>query len=387
MKRHCGLAIATFLAAVAAYGCGSDSETGEGGGNQTVSGGMGGAGGVGGIFGVGGASGGAATGSSWAPVVGGTGGVSGSAGAAGMVTPAGQGGISGMNPAGMGGMGPTGTGGVGGMNPAGTGGMGPAGTGGSVATGRDPVIPAVSGECPNFTSGTISFGGLNGIKVEAGAKAAGPTAPMVFYWHGTLSSSGEYAFMASDVLAGVKSEGGVLISFEGTTGGDGLSGTAIFGEGDFLLADQLAACAVENHNVDPHRIFATGCSAGGLFSTAMAAKRSNYLAAAAPNSGGFTFPVAFQGDYTPALMTVHGAPGSDVVGIDFSNSSATADTAFKGRGGFVINCNHGGGHCGGGGLAGDIWEFFKAHPYGVEPAPSPWTGGLPAGFNAACEIK
>ena len=33
-----------------------------------------------------------------------------------------------------------------------------------------------------------------------------------------------------------------------------------------------------------------------------------------------------------------------------------------------------------------IWEFFEAHPYGVEPAPSPWTSGLPASFDAACEI-
>ena len=83
-------------------------------------------------------------------------------------------------------------------------------------------------------------------------------------------------------------------------------------------------------------------------------------------------------------MTIHGAPGVDVVGLDFSESSATADQSFKAAGGFVINCNHGGGHCGGGGLAPDIWTFFKAHPFGVSP--EPWTGGLPAGFSPQCEI-
>jgi hypothetical protein len=87
--------------------------------------------------------------------------------------------------------------------------------------------------------------------------------------------------------------------------------------------------------------------------------------------------------HTPALMTIHGAPGVDVVGIDFSQSSATADMAFKARGGFVINCNHGGGHCGGGGLSGDVWKFFKAHPFGVTP--EPWTM-LPAGFSTQCKI-
>jgi hypothetical protein len=248
---------------------------------------------------------------------------------------------------------------------------------------KTPTIPTVSAECPSFRDGNITFMGLGGIQVVAGSKPAGATAPMVFYWHGTGGSSGEFAFQASAVSAGVAAEGGVLISFQGTTGGDLLSGTAIFGAGDFELADQLVACAVRDANVDPRRIFATGCSAGGLFSTAMAAQRSNYMAAAAPNSGGLIFPGAFQNDYTPALMTIHGLAGLDVVVIDFSVSSATADDSFKGRGGFVINCDHGGGHCGGGGLAPDIWEFFKAHPYGVEP--KPWTS-LPPGFHSSCKI-
>jgi hypothetical protein len=248
----------------------------------------------------------------------------------------------------------------------------------------DPVIPMVTGECPKFQSGTITYMGLGGIQISAGAKAAGPTAPMVFYWHGTLSSSGEFAAMAAAVNQGVVQEGGVLVSFQDTTGGDLLSGTSIFGMSDFKLTDQLLACAVRDHNIDPRRVFATGCSAGGLFTGAMLAIRSSYMAAGASNSGGFTFPQAFQNMHTPPLMTIHGAPGVDVVAIDFSESSATADKAFKGRGGFVINCNHGGGHCGGAGLAGDIWKFFKAHPFGVSP--EPWAGGLPAGFSSQCMI-
>jgi hypothetical protein len=115
----------------------------------------------------------------------------------------------------------------------------------------------------------------------------------------------------------------------------------------------------------------------------MAQQRSTYIAAAAPNSGGLSFPGAFQNGHTPALMTIHGEPGVDVVGLDFSQSSATADMTFKSKGGFVVNCNHGGGHCGGGGLAPDIWTFFKAHPFGVSP--EPWTS-LPAGFSDKCKI-
>jgi poly(3-hydroxybutyrate) depolymerase len=249
-----------------------------------------------------------------------------------------------------------------------------------------PIVPEIMGECPSFMSGNITFMGVPGIAIVAAPKPSGPTAPMVFYWHGTGSSSGEYASMAAAVAAGVMQEGGLLVSFQGSSGGDLLSGTNVFGAGDFMITDQLFACAVKEHNVDPRRVFTTGCSAGGLFAGAMGAARSNYVAAAAPNSGGYTTPgiARFQGMVAPALMTIHGAPGGDVVIVDFSETSASADMAYKSAGGFVINCNHGGGHCGGGSLAGDVWTFFKAHPYGTRP--SPWEGGLPAGFNASCKI-
>jgi len=377
MKRTTGWAAALLCVALAG-GCGEGPDTGKAALPQEQ-------GGMTGLNGQG------ATGSTWAPVL--TGGMGaagfGNAGTSGVGVIGGAGGAGGAGVGGAAGSPPVDGGGgmaAAGMGAAGmgAGGMSAGGAGGSVATSSDPIIPSVSGECPDFTSGSVSVMGLSGIEIVAGAKPTQATAPMVFYWHGTGGSSGEYAFQATAVEQGVVAEGGILVSFNGTTGGDLLSGTAIFGAGDFAIADQLVACAVQNHNVDPHRIFATGCSAGGLFSAAMAAERSNYVAAAAPNSGGWTIPVAFQGAFTPALMTIHGAPGADVVFIDFSDASATADAAFKARGGFVVNCNHGGGHCGGGGLAPDIWEFFKAHPYGVDP--HPWASALPPGFNSSCEI-
>src|SRR6185295_14586157 len=182
------------------------------------------------------------------------------------------------------------------------------------------------------------------------------------------------------------SEGGVLVSFNGTLGGDLRSGTSIFGQPDYPVVDEITACAVRDRNIDPRRIFTMGCSAGGLFSVALAMERSSYIAAAAPNSGGSISAglTPFQNSHTPALMTVHGKAGSDVVVIDFATASANADTAFKARGGFVIDCDTGGGHCGGGGLAGDAWKFFQAHPFGVDP--EPWTM-LPAGFSAQCKVQ
>jgi predicted esterase len=249
----------------------------------------------------------------------------------------------------------------------------------------DPVIPTVSGDCPAFENGTITFMGLAGIRIVAGTKPPEPTAPMLFYWHGTGGLSSEFESLARAVAAGIEQQDGIIVSFQNTTGGDLYSGTSVFGESDLKIVDQLVACAVRDANVDPRRIFTTGCSAGGLFSTAMAALRSSYVAAAAPNSGGYVLRPPFESDQTPPLMTVHGAPGADVVIVDFSETSAAADKYFKSRGGFVINCNTGGGHCGGGSLAADVWTFFQAHPFGVNP--TPWAGGLPAGFSDQCTIQ
>jgi dienelactone hydrolase len=164
-----------------------------------------------------------------------------------------------------------------------------------------------------------------------------------------------------------------------------LSGTSVFGAGDFKLTDQLYACAVKDRNVDSRKVFVTGCSAGGVFSIAMAAERSSYVAAAASNSGGEAISSAFQNKHTPPIMTVHGKMGTDVVVIDFSTASATADKAFAAAGAsIVIDCDTGGGHCGGAGFAPDIWAFFQAHPFGVTP--EPWSAGLPSTINKACMI-
>lgn len=268
----------------------------------------------------------------------------------------------------------------GGMVPSGL----PTGAGAVTGSTGGPVIPAITADCPAFVDGTVTFMGLAGVQIAAGAKPAAATAPIVFYWHGTGSTSGEFQALAGPVADGVKAQGGALVSFQNTTGGDLYSGLNVFGESDLLLVDQLVACAVRDHNVDPKKIFTMGCSAGGLFAASMAALRSSYVAAAAPNSGGWVKTPTFQDAHTPALMTVHGLMGKDVVIVDFADRSAIADAAFKMHGGFVIDCDTGGGHCGGAGLAGAAWEFLQAHPFGVSP--EPWTM-LPSDFPPTqCKI-
>ena len=113
--------------------------------------------------------------------------------------------------------------------------------------------------------------------------------------------------------------------------------------------------------------------------------RSSYLAASMPNSGGTVFPYTLEDpSHTPAVITAHGGP-QDMVIVSFSEMSARLDNGIKALGGFVVDCNHGGGHCGSPGeLREAQWQFAKDHPFGVTP--EPYASGLPASFPAYCQI-
>jgi predicted esterase len=267
---------------------------------------------------------------------------------------------------------PTGT-------PADGGGTPPSGDGGA------PVLPAIMGECPQFKTGTATIGGLSGISLSVGEKKQG-TGSLVFYWHGTGSSSSEASLMVPAAVRNeILAQGGIIVAPQGSLGSGGdCSGTSTFSKDDFKVMDLIAACAVRDHGIDPRRIYTTGCSAGGLQAGCMAELRSSYIAAAVPNSGGVVFPNPLQDPkHVPAVMTMHGG-SSDMVIVTFSETSKTLDDQFKKAGGYVVNCNHGGGHCGAPApLYTAGWEFMKAHPFGVTP--EPYASMIPSSFPNYCK--
>jgi predicted esterase len=252
-----------------------------------------------------------------------------------------------------------------------------------MAMGPNPPLPMVMGECPDISkNGTIMAAGHKSIVIAAGA--VGKAGPLLFYWHGTGSSASESNMFPgrSEIIAA----GGIVAAFNGNQSsgkGSDCSGTGAHNMADFDAADVIAACAVKSGQVDARRIYSTGCSAGGLQTGCMAQVRSSYLAAVAPNSGGLVFSQAWQDTHTPAVFTMHGG-STDMVIVTFSQTSATFDMAAKSHGGFVVNCDHGGGHCQAPAeLQRSAWQFMKDHPWGAE---SPWKAGIPMGVPAYCKI-
>ena len=309
--------------------------------------------------------------------LGGTGtGGTGTGGRAGVVGPGGGAGESGGLAA---------SGGMGGSSV--TGGVSGAGSVGTQA----PIIPPVSSACPEFQSGTQTIMGLT-TEIVAGPPGA-TKGPLLITWHGTGGSGkGALAQLPPSVQQDITSQGGLVIapSANGQVR-EGTDVTLILGVwydvGDLKYADQIVACAVQNHNIDPQRIYVTGCSAGGLMAGVMALERSTYVAAVAPNSGGtVTTTYKLQDPQrVPAVFAMHGGT-SDTVIVNFADTTHNLESILKPSGAFMVECNHNMGHCGApASLHEQAWQFMKAHPFSTKP--SPYAGGLPADFPSYCAIQ
>jgi poly(3-hydroxybutyrate) depolymerase len=258
-----------------------------------------------------------------------------------------------------------------------------------------PDLPKVMGTCPTFANGatvTVSAGGGSiQAQIWMGSQGGGP---IIIYWHGTASSPGGEIPISFDTNA-VAAAGGIIVGFNANTrtgAATGNTGDAVWYTSDGAFADQAVACAIQNNHADPKHIHTAGYSAGGLQTVWMWYARSGYLASAISYSGGSSIiNTAMMQDAMnlPAAIAAHGAPGSDALGLDFAQASATWEMAIKQAGGFSIDCNDGGSHLGfftqrAPPLKPVAFKFFQDHPFGVKP--DPYAGGLPSGFPTYCKI-
>lgn len=248
-----------------------------------------------------------------------------------------------------------------------------------------PVLPVLRGECPTFVSGetTVMIDGVS-VVLHVGPMHA-RTGSLLFYWHGTGSSAKELNSMVSrTVLDDLLAKGGVIAVLEKSTRrGENTSGTGEFSAGDLEIADQIVACAVRDHAIDPARIYTTGCSAGGFQSGSMALLRAGYVAAAVTNSGGLALPALPKQARLPAVMTIYGLSPLELV--DLRQMSHALSELVTAASGFAIDCDTGSSVCRTSPeLQSAGWQFLQDHPYGVEP--EPYALGLPSTFPSYCQV-
>jgi len=255
------------------------------------------------------------------------------------------------------------------------------------------MLPTPTGTCPELVDGDVTFSpaGIEprAVRLWMSDAAATMDGPIVFYWHGTSSQPLEAQYgLGATYVDQVVAQGGIIAApYHDPAAGD-FPWFLVLGnqEDDLLLADEVLACAIEQVGVDVRRIHTIGMSAGGLQTAQFSVRRSGYIASAVPYSGGLVGPAPVDQDPTNPLaaMIFHGGE-SDVVVVSFQEASERYLQALQDAGRFGFICDHGMGHTIPQGVAQEsVWQFFLDHPFGTQP--SPYAGGLPAGFPDYCAL-
>lgn len=259
-------------------------------------------------------------------------------------------------------------------------------TGGDSAaeSGLPPLPPTYTGGvCPDFSGDEVTFESLG---VQRTVKMLWPEepqgAPLVYAWH-WLGGSASQA-ISSFELSKMTEQGYIVVVPEAREGE--LLEWGYFQEADdsydLALFDDTLSCLNEQYAIDRARVYSTGFSAGALFTTRLGMKRSQYLSAIAPLSGG-TEP--FQPYLTPEralpVLATWGGPEDLYLNLSFEDATMEFAQKLAADGSFVGLCEHARGHQMPSVRLDHVRAFFAAHTYGE---PSPWVAGLPEDIWSGC---
>ncbi len=234
-------------------------------------------------------------------------------------------------------------------------------------------VPTPTAPCPTIVDGDVTFcpGSMMSCRDALVVNASGSSGsgPLALHWHGTYESP--EAVLAWDSAAQaiqgmVQQNGGLMVLPRADPAAVARPDApfpwwVVCGESspsqcnrpdDFILADEIVACAVEQGLVDPARLTTSGMSAGGIM-TAHLVDRVGYLAGAVSWSGGL------QDDYQPttplgdtAVLSLHGGaldgycgagmPPGQCYGFKAPAEAFALDVATAGD--FAFVCDHQAGH-------------------------------------------
>lgn len=240
-------------------------------------------------------------------------------------------------------------------------------------------------------------------------------APVIFTWHWFGGNARDAINMVG--LQSVHTREGVIVAsfaaiapppddgrgyYEWYTGGDPA------GNPDLELAEELLACLHETFEVDLTRVFATGHSAGAMWTAYLTQHWSHRLAAAATLSGGLQYireylpaadqerPVYTTPEVQLPVLLLWGGPGDTFSAgpyptFSFEEAARRLGARLRADGHRVVECSSDFGHslppAHEGMLPGDylLWPFFLDHPRGGTPYGT--AADFPASFPAGwCSI-
>ncbi len=254
-------------------------------------------------------------------------------------------------------------------------GAAPAPVAATLASASPPEPRAYSfGTCPVLAEGenAIQSGALGrtiSIVLPPNPEGAG----LVFGWHGLGDSPANFSARMDAKQKAIDGNVIVVIPKAATEIMGGLPPTWGFigsADNDLALFDDVLACASKQWSLDRSRVYTTGFSAGGLWSTYLVMHRSEYLAAATIFSGGASDEGGFAPQFAkPAravpVLAVSGGDGDMFMNgiLQFQQLTDNLVTRLKEGGSFVIACNHGQGHSVPSGASKWAFQFLYANKW------------------------
>jgi len=293
-------------------------------------------------------------------------------------------------------------------------------SGGESSTGEsvdEDGIPNPTAPCPTITDGVVQFcpAGLDTCRNALVVNAAGADGNgfLSLHWHGTFETpDGVLAWdnAAQQIRDRVIAENGLMVLPYADPRAParvntpfpwwrvcGTSGTECQRMDDFIFADEIVACTVEQGLVDPNRLTTSGMSAGGTM-TSHLVNYSTYLAGAVSWSGGV--PSNWQPSMPnndTAVMVVHGGATDAYCGPGALNNGGNNPSCYYFRspseifgqnlvaaGNFAFMCDHQAGHSAAMGLQGayflawsdrengHVWEGYPFGTNGEAGTGSSW---------------
>jgi len=226
--------------------------------------------------------------------------------------------------------------------------------------------------------------------------------PLLFAFHGTTETGPK--FIARAKLADFAAKGFIVVAPDAAGNGtfwpvwDAMRapGTESAPNADVELFDRLLSCTAAHYAVDKNRVFATGHSAGGIFTNRLLRSRSKILAGGIVGSGVFDFTASdAKGPLDPMLVVVTWGGDNDTYRGTTPNGVSVPAFSFVEQASlaskfYAAEANIAHARCRGDNL-GHAWlplndwfiDLLLSRPKGT-PVSSLSLPSLPAGSKAAC---